>query len=115
ACRDACWRGDRHVVLAAELDGAAIRLADGEASAASNIELDAAGRDVTVSRFATKFSGTNIVVAGLLFRGMDGSANEDAVTFRDASGEQVFALYGNTFESATDGLVDVIWNRGHDV
>jgi pectate lyase len=46
---------------------------------------------------------------------MDGSTNEDAITFRDASSEQVFALYGNTFETATDGLVDVIWNRGHDV
>jgi pectate lyase len=113
--RDALSRGDRYVTFSPELDGQVIRLAGAVTTGASNITVDASGRDVTVSGFATKFSGTNIVVAGMQFRGMTGSTNEDAVTFRDASSEQVFALYGNTFETATDGLVDVIWNRGHDV
>ena len=113
--RDALSQGNRYVTFAPHLDGSVIRLADDIATSASNFTIDAAGRDITVSRFATKFSGTNIVIAGMQFRGMDGSANEDAITFRNASAEQVFALYGNTFETASDGLVDVIWNRGNDV
>lgn len=113
--RDALSRGDRYITFSPELDGKVIRLDGDVRTGASNITIDAAGRDITVSRFATKFSGTNIVIAGMQYRDVTGSSDEDAVTFRDPSGEQVFALYNNTFETATDGLVDVIWNRGHDV
>jgi pectate lyase len=113
--RDALAEGNRYITFASELDGSVIRLDDDVTTDASDITIDASGRDITVSRFATKFSGTNVVIAGMTYRDMDGSGNEDAITFRDASREQVFALYGNTFESATDGLVDVIWNRGNDV
>jgi pectate lyase len=113
--REALSHGDRYITFAPELDGRVIHLANPVTTEASNITIDASGRDITVSGFATKFSGTNIVIAGMTYRGMTGSENEDAITFRDAAQEQVFALYGNTFETATDGLVDVIWNRGHDV
>jgi pectate lyase len=113
--REALSSGDRYITFAPELDGRVIGLAGPVTTAASNITIDASGRDVTVTGFATKFAGTNIVIAGMNYRGMTGSEDEDAITFRDAAQEQVFALYGNTFETATDGLVDVIWNRGHDV
>ena len=113
--RDALSQGNRYITFAPELDGAVIRLHGDITTGVSDITIDASGRDIAVSGFATKFSGTNIVIAGMKFRGMTGSDDEDALTFRDAPQEQVFALYGNTFETATDGLVDVIWNRGHDV
>lgn len=113
--RDALSQGNRYITFAPHLDGSVIRLDDELTTSASNITIDAAGRDITVSRFATKFAGTNIVIAGMQYRHMDGSSNEDAITFRDASTEQVFALYNNTFETGTDALVDVIWNRGNDV
>ena len=113
--RDAVSAGGRYITFAPALEGATITLRSAVRAEGSNITLDGSTARVTITGFATKFSGTNIVVAGLTFADMNGSGNEDALTFRDASTDQIFGLYGNTFRTATDGLVDIIWNRGHDV
>jgi pectate lyase len=113
--RDALAGGDRHITFDPQLDGSTIRLVSPVQTGVSNITLDGSGRDITISGFATKFEGTNIVIAGLTYKDVTGSANEDAITFRNASSEQVFGIYGNWFETASDGLIDIIWNRNHDV
>lgn len=113
--RDALAGGDRHITFHPQLDGSTIRLESPVQTDASNITLDGSGRDITISRFATKFEGTNIVVAGMRYKDVTGSANEDAITFRNAASEQVFGVYSNYFETASDGLIDIIWNRNHDV
>ena len=113
--RDALSSGDRYITFAPGLDGATIRLTSSVRSSGSNLTLDGSGVGITVTGFATKFSGTNVIVAGMAYRQVTGSANEDAITFRNASTTQVFGVYGSVFETATDGLIDVIWNRGNDV
>jgi len=113
--RDALSAGDRYVTFAPALDGGTIDLWSPVHTSASNITIDGSRVAITIRGFATKFSGTNVVVAGLTFRGMTGSTDEDAVTFRSPKTDQIFGLFGNTFETATDGLLDVIWNRGRNV
>ena len=113
--REALSTGRRYVTFAPTLHGATIQLRSPVITSASHITVDGGGVDVTVSGYATKFSGTNIVVSGMRYRHMTGTTNEDALTFRNASADQVFGVFGNEFERATDGLIDVIWNRGHDV
>lgn len=113
--RDALSEGDRYIRFDESLDGTTIELRRPVIAPGSNLTLDGSGVDVTISKRATRFSGTNVVIAGLRFSAMDAGDNEDALTFLDASETQVFGIYGNVFEDATDGLVDVIWNRGNDV
>ena len=113
--RDALAGGDRHITFDPRLDGSTIRLGSPVQTDASNFTVDGSGRNITISGYATKFEGTNIVIAGLKFKDVTGSANEDAVTFRNAATEQIFGIYGNWFETASDGLIDIIWNRNHDV
>ena len=113
--RDALSHGSRYISFAPALAGATIRLASAVSVDGSHLTIDGSTSRVTISGFATKFSGTDIVIAGVTFAQMTGSSDEDAVTFRNASTDQVFALYGNTFKTATDGLVDIIWNGGNDV
>ncbi|HUF98938.1 MAG TPA: hypothetical protein VMM60_12485 [Ilumatobacter sp.] len=113
--REAISTGDRIVRFDPSLDGTTIALDHYVETAASNLTIDGSGMTVTISGRATRFSGTNIVIAGLTFSGNDATDEEDAITFRDAEAVQVFGLFGNTFESAADGLVDVIWNGGNDV
>lgn len=113
--RDALSQGDRHVVFDPSLDGATIELQSAVIVDGSNVTLDGSDADVVVTNHATKFTGTNIIVAGLTFADFDATDDEDAVTFLDADETQVVGLYGNTFSHASDGLVDFIWNRGHDV
>lgn len=113
--RDALSQGNRYVTFASALDGSTIVLQSDVRSSASNITIDGSGIDITITRFATKLSGTNVVVAGLRFENMNGSDNEDALTFRAPTTTQVFGVFGNEFVTATDGLLDVIWNDGHDV
>lgn len=113
--RDALSQGDRHIVFDPSLDGVTIELQRDVIVDGSNVTLDGSGVDVIVTNYATKFTGTNIIVAGLTFADVDATDDEDAVTFLDADETQVVGLYGNTFSHASDGLVDFIWNRGHDV
>jgi pectate lyase len=113
--REALSEGDRIVRFDASLDGQTIALDGPVETHASNLTIDASGMDITVSGDATRFSGTNIVVAGMTYSGNDANDETDAVTFREPDGTQVFGLFGNTFEHAADGLVDIIWNDGHDV
>ena len=113
--REALASGNRYITFHPSLDGAVIRLQSSVRASGSNLTVDGSGVDVTITGSATKFSGTNIVVAGMAFRQMTTTDNEDALTFRDASGTQVFGVYGSTFQTATDGLLDLIWNNGHDV
>lgn len=113
--RDALSLGDRYITFAPGLEGATIKLSSSVTASGSNLTLDGSGVGITVTGFATKFSGTNVIVAGMAYRQMTGSTNEDAITFRNASTTQVFGVYGSVFETATDGLIDVIWNRGNDV
>ena len=113
--REALSEGDRIVRFDASLDGATIELEHPVETDASNLTVDASGMDVTVSGDATRFTGTNIVVAGMTYSRNDADDETDALTFREPDGTQVFGLFGNTFEYASDGLVDIIWNEGHDV
>jgi pectate lyase len=113
--REAISSGDRIVRFDPSLNGATIALESPVETAASNLTIDASGLSITITRHATRFSGSNIVVAGLAFVDNDDTDEEDAVTFRESESGQVFGLYGNTFEHAADGLVDVIWSYGHDV
>lgn len=113
--REALADGNRIVRFDPSLDGATIRLEDPVETKASNLTIDGSGVWVTISGRATRFSGTNIVVAGMHFIDNRDGDEEDAVTFREPDDTQVFGLFGNVFEHASDGLVDIIWNRGHDV
>ncbi len=113
--RDALSGGDRIVRFDPSLAGATISLLDDVLVGGSNLTLDGSGVDVVMTGSATKFTGTNIIVAGMTYRNMQRTNDTDALTFLDASETQVIGLYGNTFTAATDGLVDLIWNRGHDV
>jgi pectate lyase len=107
--------GDRIVRFDPSLDGATIHLQSPVEAAGDNLTVDGSAADVTVSGHATRFSGTNIVVAGMSYRYNDDIDDDDALTFRDATRTQVVGLFGNHFETAGDGLVDLIWNGGHDV
>jgi pectate lyase len=113
--RDALTEGNRHVRFDPSLDGTTIRLDRPVETDASNLTIDGSGRTITISGHATRFSGTNIVIAGLHFSENHLEEEDDAITFREPDGTQVFGLFGNTFEHASDGLVDIIWNQGHDV
>lgn len=113
--RSALRGGDRYIVFDPALDGATIELESDVEAPGSNITVDASGIDITITGYATKFSGTQVVVAGLDFEHNDARGDEDALTFRDASETQVIGIYGNTFRTASDGLLDIIWNGGHDV
>lgn len=113
--RDALSGGDRYIRFDPDLDGAVIQLDSPVEAHGSDLTLDGAGIDVTISGSATRFTGTNIVVAGLAYSKMTRDDNSDALTFRGTSGTQVFGIYGSTFSSATDGLIDLIWNDGFDV
>lgn len=112
--RDALSSGDRYIRFDSSLDGSTIELDDPVEASGSNLTIDGSGIDITVSGKATRFTGTNIVVAGMNYRFFPADENMDAITFREAQEEQVIGLFGNSFESAADGLVDVIWNEGHD-
>lgn len=113
--RSALRGGDRWIVFDPSLDGATIELESDIEAPGDHITVDGSGIDITISGYATKFSGTQIVVAGLDFVHNDARADEDALTFRDATETQVVGVYGNTFRTASDGLLDIIWNGGHDV
>ena len=113
--RSALRGGDRYIVFDPSLDGATIELESDVDAPGSNITVDASGIDITITGYATKFSGTQVVVAGLAFEHNDARPDEDALTFRDASETQVIGIYGNTFRTASDGLLDLIWNGGNDV
>jgi pectate lyase len=113
--REALTGGDRIVRFDPSLDGETIHLRSPVAATGDDLTLDGSGVDVTVSGHATRFSGTNIVVAGMAFRDNDDVESVDAITFRDADETQIAGVFGNRFEHAADGLVDVIWNGGHDV
>jgi pectate lyase len=113
--RDALSGGERIIRFDPALDGATIVLDDPIVADGSDITVDGSGVDITISGRATKFTGTNVIVAGMHYRDLDGSDDEDALTFLDASETQVVGLFGNIFSHATDGLVDLIWNRGNDV
>jgi pectate lyase len=113
--RDALSRGDRHITFGPSMDGRTISLTRDVLVEGSNITLDGSGVDITITGYATKFSGTNIVVAGMAYVDNDTLDDEDALTFVDASETQVVGLFGNLFSHASDGLVDFIWNRGNDV
>jgi pectate lyase len=113
--REALSGGQRVVRFDPALAGETIHLQEPVEATGSDLTLDGSGVDVTVSGHATRFSGTNIVVAGMTFVYNDDVDEDDAITFRDASETQVAGLFGNHFERGSDGLVDVIWNRGHDV
>ena len=113
--RDALSGGDRIVRFDPSLAGATISLLDEVIVGGSNLTLDGSGVDVVIAGSATKFTGTNIIVAGMTYRDMQRTNDTDALTFLDASETQIIGLYGNTFTTATDGLVDLIWNHGHDV
>ena len=113
--RNALRDGQRYIVFADELEGETIDLDEPVIAPGSDITIDGSGVDITISGRATRFSGTNIIIAGMTYRDLDGSDNEDAVTFLEPSDVQVIGLFSNVFVTATDGLVDLIWNRGHDV
>ncbi len=113
--RDALSQGNRYVTFAPQMAGTTIRLASEVTSSASHLTIDGSGIDVTVTGYATKFEGTDVVVAGMRYRNMTGSANEDAITFRNPNRAQLFGVFGNEFETASDGLLDIIWNNGNDV
>lgn len=113
--REALSAGDRIVRFDPALEGEAIHLQSPVSAPGSNLTLDGSDVDVTVQGHATRFSGTNVVVAGMSFRYNDDVDGDDAITFRDATGTQVAGLFSNRFERAADGLVDVIWNGGNDV
>jgi pectate lyase len=113
--RDALSVGGRHIRFDPAMNGTTIDLQSPVIVEGSDITLDGSDVDVTVSGSATRFSGTNVIVAGMRYSGMDATDNEDALTFLEPSGPQLFGLYGNVFERGTDGLVDVIWNRNHRV
>ena len=113
--RDAISQGHRVVRFDPSLDGATIQLESPVETDASNLTIDGSGLRITVSGHATRFSGTNIVVAGMHFKDNDDDEEDDAITFREPDDMQVFGLFGNVFEHAADGLVDIIWNRGNDV
>lgn len=113
--RDALSEGQRNIRFDPSLDGSTIELDDPVVVGGDDITLDGSGVDVTISRSATRFTGTNIVVAGMTYRSLDRSDDQDALTFLDASETQVVGLFGNVFATAADGLVDLIWNRGNDV
>jgi pectate lyase len=113
--REGLSQGDRIVRFDPSLDGTTIHLDDPVETDASNLTVDGSGRDVTISGHATRFSGTNVIVAGMHFSENHENKEDDAITFREPHDTQVFGLFGNIFEHASDGLVDIIWNRGHDV
>lgn len=113
--REALAEGQRIVRFDPALAGETIHLQDPVEARGSDLTLDGSGVDVTVSGHATRFSGTNIVVAGMRYVYNDDVDEDDAITFRDASETQVAGLFGNHFERGSDGLVDVIWNGGNDV
>ncbi len=113
--REALSGGQRHVRFDPSLAGQTIDLAEPVIVGGDDITLDGSGVDVVVSGRATRFSGTNIIVAGMTYRDHARTEDDDALTFLDASETQVIGLFANHFSHATDGLVDFIWNRKHDV
>lgn len=113
--REALSSGQRHITFDASLDGAVIELESDVIVAGDDITLDGSGVDITITGGSTKFTGTNIVVAGMTFRDNRRKQDSDALTFLDASTDQVVGVYGSVFSRASDGLIDLIWNRGNDV
>ena len=113
--REALAAGERIVRFDPSLDGETIHLRSPVEATGSDLTVDGSGVDITVSGHSTRFSGTNVVVAGMSFRYNDDVEEDDAITFRDPTTTQVAGVFFNHFEQAADGLVDVIWNRGNDV
>lgn len=113
--RDALSSGGRYITFDPSIAGARIELGEPVIVTGSDITLDGSGADVEIGGSATRFSGTNIIVAGMSYTGVDNTDDEDALTFLDPDESQVVGLFNNRFSSTTDGLVDFIWNRGHDV
>lgn len=105
--RGALGRSGTRVVLAAD-----IMPAGPIETAANDLILDGQGHSIHGGTL--RFNGTRIIVQDVTV-GPQTSTNADCITFRNPSETQVFALRRVTLTGATDGCLDVIWNRGHDV
>ena len=113
--RDALSASGRYITFDPALDGATIELESRVEIDSSHLTLDGSGVDITVTGYATKFSGTDIVIAGMAYADVTATGDEDALTFLTPTEPQLIGLFGNTFRTASDGLVDLIWNEGNDV
>ena len=73
--------------------------------------------NVLVTRFATKFEGTGVILNGMRFADALGSAEEDCLTFRGWSGGpvQAFKIMNCSFDRANDGCIDIIYSYGRQV
>lgn len=114
--RNALATGNRYIVFDHALDGNEIFLKTDIVIKENNITLDGRGVDVTISGSAIKFEGDNYVLGFLSFRENLNLSVTDALTFRNApKNGQRFFIFKCSFDHANDGLIDIIWNQGHDV
>lgn len=115
--REALSQGDRYITFSPTLSSQTISLQSDVFAYSNNITLD--GRDapgLKISTHATKFEGTNYVVAYMNYHFNDGTPDSDGITFRNSpAGGQQFFVYKCHFRNAADGSIDIIWNRGNDV
>lgn len=116
--RDALSQGQRYIVFDSALDGQSIQLSSDIGVKGNEITLDGRGANVTIKGGTIKFEGTNYVLAFLTFSDNTNVGGSDSVTFRlptNATADQHFFVYKCTFNHASDGLLDIIWNRGFNV
>jgi len=115
--REALSQGNRYITFSPGLTNQTISLQSDAFVYNNNITLD--GRDapgLIISNHATKFEGTNYVLAYMNYHFNNATPDTDGITFRNAPlGGQKFYVYKCHFRNASDGSIDVIWNRGNDV
>lgn|GEM_PF-4698636 len=117
--RDALSQGDRYITFSPSLAGQTILLTSDIIVSGNRITLDGRGAPgLKISKHATKFEGTDYVVAFMNYQDMDGTTDTDCLTFRGAPANgalKKFFVFKSNFDVATDGAIDVIWNDGGDV
>ncbi|MFT7583646.1 MAG: pectate lyase, partial [Cellvibrionaceae bacterium] len=114
--RHALTAGNRYIVFDQALDGREIFLNEDIVTEENNITIDGRNIDITITGGAIKFEGDNYVLGFLSFKDNLNLPTTDAITFRNApENGQRFFIFKCSFNHASDGLIDVIWNQGHKV
>lgn len=106
---------NKYITFHPSLQDGSINLASTITCTGSNITIDGVGMNIKVRNHTLRFSGTNIIIAGLHFTDNNATVETDAVTFRDATTTQIFGVYDCSFDNGADGELDIIWKGMQNV
>lgn len=122
--RDALASGNRYVTFGPSIWGGTIDLTSNNITCSGdNVTVDGGGANITITGDTLRFTGTNVIVAGLTFKDPGGGiGGNDSITIRrdvNTGVDQLFAVYGCTFDNAaapngSDSQIDVIFKRDAD-